>query len=53
MLAAIVKVSGVVEPERFVTDMEASFRHKFASKPQLIEGNIKALRRSMEEVRIG
>ena len=53
MLAAIVKVSGVVEPERFVTDMEASFRHKFASKPQLIEGNMKALRRSMEEVRTG
>lgn len=53
MLAAIVKVSGVVEPEEFVKDMEASFKHKFASKPQVIEGNMRALRRSMEEVRIG
>ena len=50
MLAAIVKVSGVVEPEAFVKDMEASFRHKFASKPQVIEGNMRALKRSMEEV---
>ena len=50
MLAAIVEVSGVVEPEEFVKDMEASFKHKFASKPQVIEGNMKALKRAMEEV---
>ena len=53
MLAAIVKVSGVVEPEAFVKDLEASFKHKFASKPQVIEGNMRALKRSMEEVQVG
>lgn len=53
MLAAIVKISGVVEAARFVRDMEASFKHKFASKPQVIEGNMRALRRSMEEVKEG
>lgn len=53
MLAAIVKVSGVVGENEFVKDMEASFNHKFASKPQVIEGNMRALRRSMEEVRVG
>lgn len=53
MLAAIVKVSGVVEADEFVKDMEASFRHKFASKPQVIEGNMRALKRSMEEVQVG
>jgi pyruvate ferredoxin oxidoreductase gamma subunit len=53
MLAAIVKVSGVVEPDAFVKDMEASFKHKFASKPQVIEGNMRALKRSMEEVQEG
>ena len=53
MLAAIVKVSGVVEPDEFVKDMEASFKHKFASKPQVIEGNMRALKRSMEEVQVG
>lgn len=53
MLAAIVKVSGVVEINAFIQDMEASFHHKFASKPQVIEGNMRALKRSMEEVQIG
>ena len=53
MLAAIVKVSGVVDADAFVKDMEASFHHKFASKPQVIEGNMRALKRSMEEVQEG
>ena len=53
MLAAIVKVSGVVDAEEFVKDMEASFKHKFATKPQVIEGNMRALKRSMEEVKEG
>jgi len=53
MLAATVQVSGVIDPERFLSDMEASFRHKFASKPQVIEGNLKALAQSMKEVQAG
>jgi pyruvate ferredoxin oxidoreductase gamma subunit len=47
MLAAIVQVSRVLEPDQF----EASFRHKFATKPQVIEGNMKCLLQSMKEVR--
>jgi pyruvate ferredoxin oxidoreductase gamma subunit len=50
MLAATVKVSGVVDPEKFTQDMEESFRHKFATKPQVIAGNMQVLRQSMEEV---
>ncbi|MGN1007728.1 MAG: 2-oxoacid:acceptor oxidoreductase family protein [Butyricicoccus sp.] len=53
MLAAAVKVSGVVEPDRFVNDMKASFQHKFATKPQVIEGNMNALTKSMQEVQVG
>ncbi len=53
MLAATVKVSGVVDPDKFTMDMEASFRHKFATKPQVVEGNMTVLTRSMEEVQIG
>ena len=53
MLAAIVKVSGVVAETEFIEDMKASFQHKFASKPQVIEGNMRALKRSMEEVQEG
>jgi pyruvate ferredoxin oxidoreductase gamma subunit len=53
MLAAVVKVSRVVEEERFVEDMAASFRHKFASKPGVIDGNMNAIRRSLKEVCAG
>ena len=51
MLSAIVQVSQVLEPEQFVSDMEASFHHKFATKPQVIAGNMNCLTQSMKEVR--
>ena len=51
MLAAVVKVSGVIPEKEFLTHMETSFKHLFARKPQVIEGNMKALKRSMEEVK--
>lgn len=50
MLGAVVKISGVVDTDDFLKDMEGSFKHKFATKPQVIEGNMKALKRAMEEV---
>lgn len=53
MLAAAVKVSNVVENSRFLRDMESSFRHKFASKPYVVDGNMKALRMSMDQVKVG
>ena len=53
MLAALVKVSGVVEPEQFLADIEESFQHKFATKPQVIEGNMLTLKKSLEEVQLG
>ena len=53
MLAAVVKISEIIEQDAFVEDMKASFNHKFASKPQVIDGNMRALKRSMEEVTVG
>lgn len=53
MLAAAVKVSGVVETDRFLADIEASFQHKFASRPQVVAGNMATLRKSLKEVQIG
>ena len=50
MLSADVKVSGVLEKEQFMGDMEESFHHKFATKPQVVAGNMAALRKSWEEV---
>ena len=51
MLAATVKVSGVMEKDTFLNEMEASFNHKFASKPEVIEGNMNALKMAFEEVK--
>ncbi len=51
MLAAVVEVSKCVDKDQFLVDMESSYRHKFAKKPQVIEGNLKCLRVSMEEVK--
>ncbi len=50
MLAAIVKVSGVIPEEQFLSDMEGSFKHKFAKKPEVIDGNMKALKNTLEKV---
>ena len=50
MLGAIVKVADLMSEEVFVEAMEKSFHHKFANKPQVIEGNMKALKRAMKEV---
>jgi pyruvate ferredoxin oxidoreductase gamma subunit len=51
MLAAIVKVSGVMDDAAFIKDMETSLSHKFASKPQVIKGNMDAVKRSVSEVK--
>lgn len=51
MLASIVKVSGVMTEEDFLEDMKVSFKHKFAKKPEVIEGNMKALELALKEVK--
>ena len=51
MLAAIVKVSGVMSDEALLSDMEGSFKHKFAKKPEVIEGNMNALKVALNEVK--
>ena len=50
MLAAMVAVSGVMEKETFLKEMKASFEHKFAKKPEVIEGNMKALELTFEAI---
>ena len=51
MLAAIVKVTGIMNDEDFLKDMEGSFKHKFAKKPEVIYGNMKALEMALKEVK--
>ncbi|MBQ9658109.1 MAG: 2-oxoacid:acceptor oxidoreductase family protein [Clostridia bacterium] len=51
MLAAIVKVSQIMSDEDFLNDMQGSFKHKFAKKPEVIDGNMKALELALKEVK--
>ena len=51
MMGAVAKVSGVVPEDTLIKDMETTFKHQFATKPHVIEGNMKALQRSMREVK--
>jgi pyruvate ferredoxin oxidoreductase gamma subunit len=44
LLAAVVKVSGVMTEREFFDNMRESFAHKFSSKPEVIEGNMLAIR---------
>lgn len=50
MLAAIVAISGVVDRATFLKEMENSYKHKFAKKPEVIEGNMKALKMVLQEL---
>ena len=43
MLAAAVAVSAVMPKDDFIREMRASYEHKFAKKPEVIDGNMKAL----------
>ena len=51
MLAAIVKVIGIMDEKDFIEDMKGSFKHKFAKKPEVIEGNMKAIEMALNEVK--
>ena len=51
MLAATVAVSNVMEREEFLTEMRASFQHKFAKKPEVIDGNMMALEMAFDAAR--
>lgn len=51
MLAAIIKVSKIMNEDDFLKDMQGSFKHKFAKKPEVIEGNMKAIEMALKEVK--
>lgn len=51
MLAAVVAVTQVMEWNQFIEEMKASYAHKFAKKPEVIEGNMKALTLTYESLK--
>lgn len=50
MLSAIVKITNLMTKEELLKDMEDSFKHKFARKPEVIAPNMEAIKRAYDEV---
>ena len=51
MLGAMVKISGFLKIEEVLKDLEIKLKKKFASKPEIIAGNLKAVERAYQEVK--
>lgn len=51
MLGALVKVTGIMNIDKMLKDTEKKLQKKFASKPEVIKGNLEAIKRAYEEVR--
>ena len=50
MLAAVVAVTEIMPKDVFLKEMKTSYEHKFAKKPEVIAGNMKALEMTFEAV---
>ncbi len=50
MLAAVVAVSEIMPRETFLDEMEKSYQHKFDKKPEVIDGNMKALKMTFDAI---
>lgn len=51
MLGAMAAATGLLNIERLLKDLEQKLKKKFASKQEIIAGNIQAVKRAYEEVR--
>ena len=50
MLAAVVATSGLLPRDEFLAEMRQAYQHKFARKPEVIEGNMKALTAAFDAI---
>jgi pyruvate ferredoxin oxidoreductase gamma subunit len=48
LLSAAVRLTGIMNKDRFFADMQSAFSEKFVTKPQVIEGNMNALKEAWE-----
>ena len=51
MLAAIEKIAGIMTDDDLIKNMEESFKHKFAKKPEVIDGNMQALKIALNNIK--
>ncbi len=50
LLAAIIKITNIMDRDTLIKDMEGSFKHKFARKPEVIPPNMECLTRGFDEL---
>jgi pyruvate ferredoxin oxidoreductase gamma subunit len=51
MLGALVKVSGLLDFQTMLKDTETKLKKKFASKPEIVQGNIEAIKAAHDSVK--
>jgi pyruvate ferredoxin oxidoreductase gamma subunit len=51
LLGALVKVTGILNIDELLEDTKKKLEKKFRNKPEVIEGNIKAIKRAYDEVK--
>ena len=51
MLASVVKVAGIMPDDVFINQMQESFTEQFSDKPEVVAGNMEAVRMALKEVR--
>ena len=51
MLAALVKVTGILDFDSMLDDTHKKLAKKFAHRPEVIEGNIQSMKRAAQEVK--
>jgi len=50
MLGAVIGVTNVLDFDRFMRDVTEKLKIKFRNRPQIVEGNIRSIKRAYEEV---
>ena len=53
MMGALVKATELLDFKEMVTDTKSKLEKKFRSKPEVVEGNLKAIQRAYDEVKAG
>jgi len=51
MLGALIKATGLLDFDHMMEDLKKKLAKKFASKPEVIEGNLKAVKRAFDEAK--
>ena len=51
MLGALIRATGVLELEDLLEDTKRKLEKKFRNRPEIIQGNLEAIRRAYQEVK--